>query len=74
MRRALQHMRGRGYGRFVDTASGVGAFGMPAKFAANLGEACAIAEWEEAPSFSSADFAEGVARSVERRQARFLGR
>jgi NAD(P)-dependent dehydrogenase (short-subunit alcohol dehydrogenase family) len=30
MRRALQHMRGRGYGRIVNTASGVGAFGMPA--------------------------------------------
>jgi NAD(P)-dependent dehydrogenase (short-subunit alcohol dehydrogenase family) len=29
MRRALQHMRGRGYGRIVNTASGVGAFGMP---------------------------------------------
>jgi NAD(P)-dependent dehydrogenase (short-subunit alcohol dehydrogenase family) len=30
MRRALQHMRERGYGRIVNTASGVGAFGMPA--------------------------------------------
>ena len=30
MRRALPHMRGRGYGRIVNTASGVGAFGMPA--------------------------------------------
>ena len=29
MRRALEHMRARGYGRIVNTASGVGAFGMP---------------------------------------------
>jgi enoyl-CoA hydratase/carnithine racemase len=40
----------------------------------NLGEACAIAEREEALSFSSADFAEGVAHFVERRPARFVGR
>ena len=40
----------------------------------NLGEACVIAEREEALSFSSADFAEGVAHFVERRQARFVGR
>jgi enoyl-CoA hydratase/carnithine racemase len=39
-----------------------------------LGEALGVAEQQEAASFTSADFAEGVSHFVERRPARFTGR
>lgn len=39
-----------------------------------LGEAASVAEREEAASFRTEDFAEGVAHFVQRRQARFTGR